>query len=105
MKLQPRMLLKLKLIALLFLTALVSTVSGQDVFSPVPVAQREHLKERLKILIEYQRNKQWCSLYELLPTINKKNLPESDFINQYNRSRIMILDFNPQFTDTCLGCG
>jgi hypothetical protein len=58
------------LISVTILLLLLLPVSGQradglKVFDPVPANQRAHLNERLKLLIEYQRTKQYSKLFEM----------------------------------------
>lgn len=55
------------------LLALLLATYGQENnlnrFNPVPGNQRAHLAQRLKVLIEYHRNKQYDKLFEMLPKL------------------------------------
>jgi hypothetical protein len=70
-------------------------------FNPVPGNQRARLKERLKLLIEYQRTKQYDKLFEMLPTIHTQHpeLTKEKFLADIRKQgKAHVVDFIPEYT-------
>jgi hypothetical protein len=81
-----------------------SQTKTQEPFARVPAPLRERLIQRLKNLIEYQREKQWGKLYTLLSIASIQGESKEDFIkrNQHWYTEVvpddLILDFHPRDT-------
>jgi hypothetical protein len=54
------------LLAILFIAPAQARAQNQDIFAEVSVHVRARLTERLKLLIEYDRTRQWERMYDLL---------------------------------------
>ena len=94
------------LISVTILLLLFLPVSGQDtvglkVFDPVPANQRAQLNERLKLLVEYHRTKQYAKLFEMLPKIHTQHpeLTKAKFLAQIRmQGKAHVVDFVPEYT-------
>jgi hypothetical protein len=81
----------------------VSTVSQtgtQDVFSPIASIRRARLAQRLNLLIEYQKTKQWEKQYGLLAELITRSQSKRDFVDLTHQAyskwgRTPLLEFIP----------
>ena len=77
--------------------------TGQEVFSPVPEAMRSRLNERLKLLVEYERKKQWGKEYDLLSQQVTQGETKEDFVARLRTSDAegegyKVQSFTPKYT-------
>jgi hypothetical protein len=83
---------------------LYSHAKTQEPFAKVPAPLRARLIQRLKSLIDYQREKQWEKLYTLLSVTSTQGESKEDFIKRNQRWYTevapddLILDFHPRDT-------
>lgn len=54
------------LVAAVVIVSTVWQTGAQDVFSPIASTRRARLAERLNLLVQYQKTKQWEKQYGLL---------------------------------------
>ena len=86
---------------LLLLAAYGQAGDGLKVFDPVPADQRERLAERLKLLVEYQRTKQYEKAFEILPKVHTQHpeLTKEEFLAAIRtQGKAHIVDFVPEYT-------
>src|SRR5262245_44438778 len=87
--------------AILFIAPAQGRPQNQDIFAEVSVPVRARLAERLKLLIEYDRTKQWGRMYDLL---SDRFLQGETKENLVNRQRyideklvgVELIEFTPQ---------
>jgi hypothetical protein len=53
----------------------------QDVFSPIESTRRARLAERLRLLVQYQKTKQWEKQYGLLAELINRSQSKRDFVD------------------------
>jgi hypothetical protein len=75
-------------------------ISRDEIFGPIPEAQRSRLIERLNLLIEYQKKQEWAKQYELFSSLMTSAEGKRDFVNRtrqaYSRwGRAPLLAFTP----------
>jgi hypothetical protein len=100
---------QLNLQAILFLllaSLLCSSALGQsrkeELFASVPTQLRGRLVERLKLLVEYQRTRQWEKQYDLLSELVTQGKGKDEFVklNRHYYTEVvpddLILDFTPK---------
>ncbi len=80
--------------------AMFAQTQGAQVFSAIPEERRGRLIERLRSLVQYQRNQQWSKQYELLSTLQRRAQSKQDFINlnrqMYSKwGRTPLVEFVP----------
>jgi hypothetical protein len=90
-----------------FLVILVCSLSAAraqtpsyEVFAPIPEGERARLVQRLNLLVEYQRTKQWAKQYDLLASLLTRAESKRDFVSRtrqaYTRwGRTPLLAFTP----------
>ncbi len=86
---------------LLLLTVYGQVGDGLKVFEPVPANQRARLAERLKLLVEYQRTKQYEKVFGMLPKVHTQHpeLTKEEFLADIQRQgKAHIVDFVPEYT-------
>ena len=96
-----RSLISVTILLLLLLPVSGQVADGLNVFDPVPANQRSHLNQRLTLLIEYQRTKQYAKLLEMLPKIHTQHpeLTKEKFLAQIRMlGKAHIVDFVPEYT-------
>ncbi len=96
-----KLLSSITILLFLFLAAYGQAKDRLKVFNPVPADQRAHLAERLKLLIEYQRTKQYDKLFELFPKIHTQHpeLTEEKFLADIRmQGKSHIVDFVPEYS-------
>jgi len=88
------------ILLLLLLVTYGQVADSLKVFEPVPTNQRAHLNERLKLLIKYQRSKQYESVFEMLPKIHTQHpeLTKEKFLTQIRMRKAHVVDFIPEYT-------
>ena len=89
------------ILLLLLLEAYGQAGDSLKVFHPVPANQRAHLAERLKLLVEYQRTKQYDKLFELLPKVHTQHpeLTKEKFLADIRtQGKAHIIGFIPEYT-------
>jgi hypothetical protein len=74
--------------------------SNDEIFAPIPEAQRSRLIERLNLLIEYQKRQQWAKQYDLLSSLMTRAESKRDFVNRTRQAyskwgRTPLLAFTP----------
>ena len=89
----------LVVILLCSLSTLAQT-TDKEVFAPIPESERARLVQRLNLLVEYQRTKQWAKQYDLLASLMTRAESKRDFVNRtrqaYTRwGRTPLLAFTP----------
>lgn len=78
----------------------------QDAFASVPEVLRARLRERLKLLVEYQSTQQWEKQYLLLSTAVTQSQTKDDYVrrNRYWYTKVvpedLIVDFEAKATTT-----
>lgn len=77
-----------------------TSAQQREIFAPVPVELRARLLERLKLLVEYQKTRQWGKQYDLLASEITKVESRDAFIantaRAYERGeRTPLIDFTP----------
>jgi uncharacterized protein YchJ len=96
-----RPLISVTILLLLLLPVSGQVADGMKVFDPVPANQRVHLNERLKLLIEYQRTKQYDKLFDMLPKVHTQHpeLTKEKFLAQIRmEGKAHVVDFVPEYT-------
>jgi hypothetical protein len=86
---------------LLFLAASGQTGDGLNVFVPVPANQRARLAGRLKLLVEYQRTKQYEKVFVMLPKVHTQHpeLTKEEFLATTRaQGKAHVVDFIPEYT-------
>ena len=89
------------ILLILILAAHGQTGDSLKVFGPVPANQRARLAERLKLLVEYQRTKQYGKAFEMLPKVHTQHpeLTEEEFLAAIRtQGKAHIVDFVPEYT-------
>jgi hypothetical protein len=69
-------------VILIFNLQSLAQISGNEIFAPIPEAQRSRLIERLNLLIEYQKKQEWAKQYELFSSLMTRAEGKRDFINR-----------------------
>jgi hypothetical protein len=89
-----RVLVAVVTLFLLSSTAITVTESQEatDLFSAVPQAERESLREAMTKNIMYQTKRQWPEMYKLYD--NQRNISLEQFVREMN-TRIKLIDFTP----------
>jgi hypothetical protein len=83
-------------------------IAQENTFASVPEHLRVRLVERLQLLVDYQRNRQWSNHYDLLVSditdkINKENyVKEQERLNAKKLSDVLI-GFKPQTAAYVIG--
>jgi hypothetical protein len=88
---------------LLLLAAFGQVVDRPRVFDPIPVAQRVQLAERLKLLVECKRTKEYEKMFEMLSKVHTQHpeLTREQFLAAIRvQGRAHIVDFVPEYTTT-----
>ena len=86
---------------LLLLAAFGQVVDRPRVFDPIPVTQRVQLAERLKLLVECQRTKEYEKMFEMLSKVHTQHpeLTREQFLAAIRvQGRAHIVDFVPEYT-------
>jgi hypothetical protein len=68
-------------VTMLYSLLVFAQTSDDEIFAPVPEAQRSRLIERLNLLIEYQKTQQWAKQYDLLASSIRQAQSKRDFVN------------------------
>jgi hypothetical protein len=73
---------------------------NNEIFGPVPEAQRSGFIERLNLLIEYQKKQEWAKQYDLFSSSMTRAEGKRDFINRTRQAyskwgRAPLLAFTP----------
>jgi len=74
---------------------------GLKVFEPIPVNQHARLAERLKLLVEYQRTKQYEKAFGMLPKVHTQHpeITKEEFLAAIRmQGKAHIVDFIPEYT-------
>ncbi len=96
-----KLLSSIVILPLLLLAAYSQAQSSLEVFDPVPGSQRAHLAERLNLLVEYQRTKQYDNIFKMLPKVHTQHpeLTREKFLADIRMQRkAHIVDFVPAYT-------
>lgn len=77
--------------------------TSEHVFAPIPETVRDKLINRLKLLVEHERNEQWDKEYDLLSKSVTQNETKKDFVARLRnvharRSRYKLMKFTPKYT-------
>ena len=89
------------ILLLLLLPVPGQVADGLRVFDPVPVNQRSHLNERLKLFVDYHRTKRYAELFEMLPKVHTQHpeLTKEKFLAQIKMQRkAHVVGFLPTYT-------
>lgn len=80
------MLRKPSIAILILIVALTTGAYGQekDVFASVSEPQRARLVERVNLLIDYYRSKQWSNLYELMSSSMLQGKSKEKFVKEFD---------------------
>lgn len=95
-----KLLSSIAILLLLLLAAYGQVEDSLKVFDPIPANERAHLAERLKLLVEYQRTKQYEKLFEMLPKVHTQHpeLSKEKFLADIRRNgKSHIVDFVPKY--------
>jgi hypothetical protein len=84
----------------LVIVSTVSQTGPQDVFSAIDSTRRARLAQRLKLLVQYQKTKQWEKQYGLLAELITRSQSKRDFVDLTRKAysewgRAPLLDFIP----------
>ena len=93
--------LSVTILLLLLIPVSGQVADGLTVFEPVPANRRAQLNERLKLLIEYPRTKQYDKLFEMFPKIHTQHpeLTKEKFFAQIRmQGKAHVVDFVPEYT-------
>ena len=95
-----RPLSSMTILLLLLLVTYGQVADSLKVFEPVPANQRAYLNERLKLLVKYQRSKQYENVFEMLPEIHTQHpeLTKEKFLTQIRMRKAHVVDFIPEYT-------
>ncbi len=88
------------ILLLLLLAAYGQAGDSLKVFDPVPANQRARLAKRLKLLVEYQRTKQYEKLFGMLPKFHTQHpeLTKEEFLAAIRaQGKAHIVDFIPEY--------
>jgi len=88
------------LVAAVVIVSTVWQTGAQDVFSPIASTRRARLAERLNLLVQYQKTKQWEKQYGLLAELITRSESKRDFVDLTRKAyskwgRTPLLDFIP----------
>jgi hypothetical protein len=79
----------------------LAQATNNEIFAPIPEAQRSRLIERLNLLVEYQKTKQWAKQYDLLSPQMTRAESKRDYVNRTRQAyskwgRAPLLEFMPR---------